>query len=279
MLEIHSENVKKWEREESARCSRETRSHSIGMQIAQICYAGYKTGMSGREYEKEILKAKLNGLDVGDINHSKEFYFNFRSYVASEVRNCLKTYFTSRLQPTGFLPPVNVQADKGTNCHRTRQFTSVITVVPDSKELITNVYLGQPVVKQHDGSGVSESIIDELNKWGISSTQVEGGSFDGQYFPLNVPNHLTEKLGLGESFLCTWDPLHKGGVIDTHIREDKSFGWLVEIQGVCKQIYNTFNWGKNYENFLQTCADLDIEMKKLTNFQMTRFAKVFVLCL
>ena len=47
-LEIHSENVKKWEREESARCSRETRSHSIGMRIAQICYAGYKTGMSGQ---------------------------------------------------------------------------------------------------------------------------------------------------------------------------------------------------------------------------------------
>ena len=38
------------------------------------------------------------------------------------------------------------------------------------------------------------------------------------------------------------------------------------------QIYSTFNWGKNYENFLQTCIDLDIDMKKLTNFQMTRFA-------
>ena len=34
------------------------------------------------------------------------------------------------------------------------------------------------------------------------------------------------------------------------------------------QIYTTLNWGKNYEHFLQRCADLDIEMKKLTNFQM-----------
>ena len=274
MLEFHKENLKRWEGEESKHCVRETRCHSIGMRIARICYAGYKSGMSARDYEKEILKAKLNGLDVGDINHSKEFYSNFRSFVASEVRNCLKSYFISRLQPTGFLPPVNVQADKGTNCYRTRQFTSVIiTVVPDSKDLITNVYLGQPVVKQQDGSGISDSIIAEMNKWGISSTQIERGFFDGQYFHLSVPNHLTEKLGrLGESFLCTWDPLHKGGVIDTHIREDKSFEWLVEIQGVCKQIYTTFNWGKNYENFLQTCVDLDIDMKKLTNFQMTRFA-------
>ena len=101
------------------------------------------------------------------------------------------------------LPPLNIQADKGTNCHRTRQFTSVIKLVPDSKEVITNVYLGQPVVMQHDGSRISESIIDEHKKGGISSTQVKGGSFDRQYFHLNVPNDLTEKLGLGESYLCT----------------------------------------------------------------------------
>ena len=42
------------------------------------------------------------------------------------------------------------------------------------------------------------------------------------------------------------------------IKEDKNFEWLVEIQGVCQQIYGTFNWGKNYENFLQTCIDLDM---------------------
>ena len=44
------------------------------------------------------------------------------------------------------------------------------------------------------------------------------------------------------------------------------------MQTTCKEIYSTFNWGKNYENFLEICADLDIQMKKLTNFQMTRFA-------
>lgn len=259
LQEIHLSNVEKREREENERCRKETRCHAIGMRIARICYAGYQSGRSSRGYEREILKAKLNGLDIGDINHSKEFYTNFRHFVENEATHCLSSYFTSRLQQTGFLPPVNVQADKGTNCHRTRQFTSVITVVPDSKELLKNVYLVKPVVKQHDGSGVAESIVDELKRWGITSTQVEGVSFDGQYFHLSVPDHLSEKLGLGESFHCTWDPLHKGGTIDTHIREDTSFEWLVEVQGICKQIYNTFNWGKNFENFLQTCEDLDID--------------------
>ena len=33
-----------------------------------------------------------------------------------------------------------------------------------------------------------------------------------------------------------------------------------------------FQLGENHENYLQTGIDLDIDMKQLTNFQMTRFA-------
>ena len=102
--------------------------------------------------------------------------------------------------------------------------------------------------------------------------QVEGGFFDGQFFHLRMPNYLVQQMDLSaEQFLCTWDRLHKGGVVDTHIREDDKFSWLIEIQRICRDIYSIFNWGKNYDNFLQVCQDLDINMKKLTNFQMTRF--------
>ena len=49
---------------------------------------------------------------------------------------------------------------------------------------------------------------------------MEGGSFDGQYFHLNVSAHLTESLQLSEQFICTWDLLHKGGVLSSYsIRE------------------------------------------------------------
>ena len=165
-----------------------------------------------------------------------------------------------------------MQADKGTNCHRTRQFTSVVTIIPESPNLLNVIYLGQPVVKNHDGFGISESINTELNNWEITNEQLEGGSFDGQYFHLGVPSHLREQMNLSDKFVCTWDPMHKGGVVDTHIRNDDTFSWLVEIQTVCKDIYVTFNWGKSHENFLQICNDLEIDVRKLTNFQTTRFA-------
>ena len=58
---------------------------------------------------------------------------------------------------------------------------------------------------------------------------MEGGSFDGQYFHLSVPTHLTEALHLSDQFICTWDLLHKGGVVDNQIPEDSSFSWLFEM--------------------------------------------------
>ena len=116
------------------------------MQVARLCYGGYLIGLCKRNVEQEILKSVLNGFDVRDINHSSEFHSNFMSFVSEQVTEKLKSFFSSRLEHTGFKPPVNLQADKGTNVHITRQFTSVITVVPESPKLLTYIYLGQPVV-------------------------------------------------------------------------------------------------------------------------------------
>ena len=145
------------------------------MRIARLCYAGYLIASSKRNFEQEILKSVLDGLDVGDINHSSELYSNFMPFVSEQVTETLTSFFSSRLDHTGCKPPVNLQADKVT-----RQFTSVVTVAPASPKLLTYIYLGQPVVKSHDGPGVIRSIIDELNSWDIQGDQVEPGSFDGQ---------------------------------------------------------------------------------------------------
>ena len=118
-----------------AKC--ETREHAVGMRIAILCYAVYLIRSSKRNFEQEIFKSVLNGLDVGDINHSSEFYSNLMPFVSEQVTQSLKRFFSSRLDHTGFKPPVNLQADNGTNVHRSRQFTSVVTVVLESLRLLT----------------------------------------------------------------------------------------------------------------------------------------------
>ena len=81
--------------------------------------------------------------------------------------------------------------------------------------------ISQPVIKGHDGPGITQSVIDELNSWDIQGGQVEGGSIDGQYFHLSIPAH--QKLSIFRTNLFAWDPHHKRGLIDSHFREDPSF--------------------------------------------------------
>ena len=61
------------------------RNHDVGMRIARICYVEYKEGNSKRHFETEILKAVLNGVDMGDINHSDQFMRKFRPCVRREI--------------------------------------------------------------------------------------------------------------------------------------------------------------------------------------------------
>ena len=98
------------------------------MRIARLCYASYLIWSPKRNFEQEILKSVLNGFDVG----VSIFYSNFIPFGSEQVTERLKSFFSSRLDHTGCKPPVNLQADKGTNIHRARQFTSAMTVAPES---------------------------------------------------------------------------------------------------------------------------------------------------
>ena len=199
---MHVLNLEAWEKKETERKAHIARNVAVGMRIARICYDIYQQGKSYRSFEKEILKATQNGCDMGDLNHSFQFPRDFQPFVAEQIHSRTVTFLSTRMQQTGFLPPVNVQADKGTSIHRTRQFTSVFTTVPDSDTPICFLYLGQPVIKDHSGKGILQSIVNQILRFKIKDTQVEGASFDGQYFPLNVPDHMRQLHALPSTFLA-----------------------------------------------------------------------------
>ena len=158
-------------------------------------------------------------------------------------------FFNSRLEQTGFEPALNISAD----VYRSHQFTTAKSCVPDSTNLINSIFLGEPVVKKHDGMGVTASIAEEVNKYAIKPEQIEGASFDGAYFHQSVPEYMKQSLKLSDEFIATHDPLHRAGIVDSHIRKETSFAWLTNVQDICSEIYQKFNWGKNYEVMLDTC--------------------------
>ena len=85
------------------------------------------------------------------------------SKFSEKVTEWLESFFSSFQDHTGCKPPVNLQADKGTKVHWRRQFIFVVTVAQESPSLLIYIYLGQPTVNSDDGSGVSQSIIDEFS--------------------------------------------------------------------------------------------------------------------
>ena len=51
-----------------------------------------------------------------------------------------------------------------------------------------------------------------------------------------------------------------------------SFIWLQELVACCSQIFNTFNWGANYEQFRDATVSWRLSLSNLVNFSETKFA-------
>ena len=93
-----------------------------------------------------------------------------------------------------------------------------------TRSIIDEFYFGDIQGDQMEGeSFLTRSITNELHSWDIQRDQMEAESFDGEYLHFSVPVHLPETLHLSDQFIFSWDPLHKGGVLDNQIREDSSF--------------------------------------------------------
>ena len=86
--------------------------------------------------------------------------------------------------------------------------------------------------------------------------------------------HLMNKSNISETFISTWDPHHKIGVIENQIRKDKDFVWLVDLTALCQDIYGKFNWGKNYQALVEMCDYLGMKMRHLKKFSTTRLPTV-----
>jgi hypothetical protein len=137
------------------------------------------------------------------------------------------------------------------------------------------ISFGQPVVKGHKGIEIAMNIKEGFDEFNLQSCQIEGGSFDGQYFHLRVEEAL-ESAALYDlppkTVLWAWDALHKSGLVDTHLRKEARFKWLVDETDVCSQLFRMFNWGQNYEKLVEASVLWKLNLKDLVKNSETRFA-------
>ena len=94
---LHTENWEAWNKKNEEEKAFKKRNYEVGMRIARICYVDYREGNSKRHFEKEILKADMNGCDMGDLNHSDQFPRKFRPFVKDEINGKQDLVFSVKL--------------------------------------------------------------------------------------------------------------------------------------------------------------------------------------
>ena len=246
----------------------------IGMNLGRLCMKNYLLGRPYTDYENDVLVLKKAGGEVGELNHSRKFPASFRPFVANVVHKRVTDYLKTPLKQTGHLPPVCISADKGTYKHRSRQFLGVVTVVPGGDEWLVPLSCGQPVVTEGStGSQLAKNMKKGFDNFELEACQIESAVFDGVYFHCSVEDHLGALYNFETGQVhYVYDALHKAGLVDKHIAKEDGLKWLGDYTSTCTQIFNTFNWGANYEKFRDESATWKLNQTNLVNFSETRFA-------
>ena len=249
------------------------KTEEAGMRCGRWLYHIFSKGRPYSDYPDLISTDIMNGTYCGNINHSEKFPPAVLPYMAEAIKQRKVQFLTQPLDQTGHRVPIKIVADKDTLKHRTRQLVLVITIVPDSPNLIQAVYLGHPVVEDHSGPGVADNLIAVVENCGIKSEQVEGQSYDGQYFHLSVHTQVQEHFGLLASDVQDdWDAMHKCGLVDKAVRKIPDFKWLVDLTQTISDMFGLVNWGKMYEELMKACENLEMELANPKTWSNTKFA-------
>ena len=95
------------------------RTKAVGMNVFRERYNGIKQNKSRLDFEEDMLRAKLCGADVGDINHSREFAKKLDVAIHMELKENMKESMGAELDATGKKRPAGFMMDKMTPRKRT----------------------------------------------------------------------------------------------------------------------------------------------------------------
>ena len=221
--------------------------------------------------------AAKNGTKVGDINHSKRFPPTFRENCADVLACKLRNKLNSPMMCSGRRPPVAISVDKMTQKRRTGQITALATLIPEAppSEMVQTFYIGNPVVREHNGKGLAQSAGNEYKKVICSENapeQIVGGGMDGQYFHLHFDKEFDEELGLKKTFYYH-DPAHRTMLAEGDAQKSQEGVFVNKVISNISNVISDCRFGKKYENLLQAFEQCpDAKFYKLDTFSETRFA-------
>ena len=100
---------------------KQSREKKVGMQIFRERYSGIKQRKSKLNFEEDMLRCKMNGVDVGDQNHGRDFATKLDRAVYEEMKSMTKANMRLVLEATDRERPAGLLMDKMTPNRRTGQ--------------------------------------------------------------------------------------------------------------------------------------------------------------
>ena len=133
-------------------------------------------------------------------------------------------------------------------CRDTRQLVGVLTYMPGSSTLLHPVFLGAPMCPRGTGAHLTDSITKICDQF-IEKSQYRGLSADGVYGHTHVPDMLDRHYGRRTTYVH--DLMHRAALVDTHLRKDSKFDWLVSITLTIGQSVGFIQWGLEWDHYFR----------------------------
>ena len=286
----HKHKVEEKLKREKSQLNKESRNKKIGLNLFRIRYTGIKQHQPRTAFEESILTAQLNGVDVGDINHSRKFAKEIDRCLFETMKEDLKKALQTELEATGEKRPIGLTFDKMTPAKETGQVHALVIPVPEnplSQPLIVPVFLDLPPVQQHDIASLAKLSKSALEKFGVEDKQVEGIAVDGEYVKKGIKDKIIAELDisdmdpteLGEWITVIWDPAHELELAVKDVRKEDIFEWMENYIKQINEATELLNISKGLQQSLQAAEDLEEKLYKLRNISGTRFVAYFYDCL
>ena len=237
----------------------------MGRRLGTLAYFLYHNNLPFTLYESFLPWFTLNNIDVGEINHSREFVRKFVHSVYDVLIDRLKKFLQKPLLCTGKPSPIAILGDKGTIKRDVTQPTLIRVASPSKNRLFQKFYMSHPEVLSHTGDNVTELLSQSIKTtlgWSILEIRQRfcGGSFDGQYFKLNVPEHLATKLSLDPAFTddaLIWDVAHRFELGCEDVK--KITLWLQELDTTLQSIIKKFTLGMHNTQLRDISEEMNVD--------------------
>lgn len=264
----HITNSQTYFREKKESEEMENAGKLNALNCANAAYFIYKKNLSYESYEDLVCIMHNSGCDIGTKNHSKEFPRLYLPHVHSVLLKEIATFITSADLPVGIV------ADKITVNHRSRHIVGLRIPIFDvnARNLFHSIYLEHNFVNDFSGKGLSSSILNTLDKFGLDAQYVRehlaGLAVDGQYIKLGVADHIKTELNL-KNVLASWDIMHR---IELMEKNSEMPNILNKAYNLILECMKEFNYGLKYESLVNISQDFQEFLYRPKLFKTMKFA-------